>query len=99
MSSRSLTRPFFPNAPTQYNQQHQADIQRSFELFIRQVQNPGDARYTKLTLTDLQTHDSGLAPGDVFEQDGFLKITKANTPHPNGVSGTMALGAVTVSTP
>jgi len=99
MSSRNLTRPYFPRAPLQYQQAHQAEIQRAFELFIRQIQNPGDARYTTLTLTDIASSDYGLAPGDVFEQDGFLKITKSNTPHPSGVSGTMALGTVTVSTP
>ena len=99
MSSRNLTRPYFPNAPRDYEQSHQAEIQKAFEIFIRQLQNPGDERFTNLTLTALANNDSGLAPGDVFEQDGFLKITKANTPHPSGVFGTMALGTVTVSTP
>lgn len=99
MSSRQLVRPFFPGAPKEYNQAHQADIQRQFALFIRQIQNPGDSRATTLTLTNLQSgNDQGLATGDVYEKDGFLKITLANAPNVANVSGITALGTVTVTT-
>lgn len=97
MSSRGLTKLFFPNAPDTYQQGHQAEIQRSFLLFLQQLQNPGDARHTNLTLTNLQSgSDQGLAPGDVYEKDGFLKITLADKPNVAGVLGTTALGSVTV---
>lgn len=96
MSSRGLNRPFFPRAPSQYEQAHQAEIQRAFELFIRQVQNPGDARHTTLTITNLQQGDNGLSPGELFESNGFVKVTKENQPNPIGVSGTAVLGVVTV---
>ena len=96
MSSRGLNRPFFPRAPSQYEQAHQAEIQRAFELFIRQVQNPGDARHTTLTVTNLQQGDNGLSPGELFEYNGFVKVTKENQPNPIGVSGTAVLGVVTV---
>jgi len=98
MSSRELVRPFFPTAPKEYNQGHQADIQRQFALFVRQIQNPGDSRATTLTLTNLQSgSDQGLAPGDVYEKEGFLKITLANAPNVASVSGTTALGTVNVT--
>ena len=99
MSSRSLTRVFFPNAPDTYQQGHQAEVQRSFLLFLQQLQNPGDARHTNLTLTNLQSgNDQGLETGAVYEKDGFLKIALANEPNVAGVSGTTALGSVTVTT-
>lgn len=98
MSSRELVRPFFPIAPREYSQEHQADIQRQFSLFVRQIQNPGDERATTLNLTNLQSgSDQGLAVGDVYEKEGFLKITLANTPNVASVSGTTALGSVTVT--
>jgi hypothetical protein len=38
----------------------------------------------------------GYAPGDLFEYNGFVKVTKENQPNPIGVSGTAVLGVVTV---
>jgi hypothetical protein len=64
---------------------------------VRQLQNPGDERLTNLTLTALQSgSDQGLAPGDVYEKDGFLKVALADKPNVAGVLGTTALGSVTV---
>ncbi len=98
MASRSLTRLFFPDAPASYDQTHQADVQRSFLLFLQQIQNPGDARHTDLTLTDLQSgDDQGLETGAVYEKEGFLKISLANEPNLRGVSSSAAVGAVTVT--
>ena len=97
--SRLLTRPFFPNPPEEYSLAHQAELQRAIEVLIRQLQNPGDERFTKLVLTDLPTDDSGLEVGAIFDYNGYLKITHSNTPHPAGVVGTSAVGSVTVSTP
>ena len=58
--------------------------------------NPGDARHTTLTITNLQQGDNGLSPGELFESNGFVKVTKENQPNPIGVSGTAVLGVVTV---
>jgi len=97
MSSRGLTRVFFPNPTSEYDQANLAAIQEAYETLIRQIQNPGDSRATTLTLTDLQQgNDSGLEVGAVYEKDGFLKITLAYSPNPAGVSGIGVLGAVTV---
>jgi hypothetical protein len=51
-----------------------------------------------MTLTNLQTNDQGLEPGALFQQDGFVKITQANTPHVGGIASTGEVGSVTVST-
>ena len=98
MSSRSLTRLFFPNAPDTYQQSHQAEVQRSFLLFLQQLQNPGDARNTNLTLTNLQSgDDQGLETGAVYEKNGVLKISLANEPNLRGSSATGSVGSVTVT--
>ena len=96
--SRRLSRPYFPIPPEQYQQRYFTEVIRAFSVFLEQVQNPGDVRATDLTLTDLQTDESGLETGALFQQDGFVKITLINTPHARGSAGTGAVGAVTVST-
>ena len=96
--SRNLVLPFFPVAPQQYDQQYFAELVRSFSLYLNQQQNPGEGRNTFIVLTDLQTDDSGLETGALFQQDGFVKITQANTPHARGSSAAGSVGSVTVST-
>ena len=96
--SRRLSRPYFPIPPAQYQQNYFTEVIRAFSVFLEQVQNPGDVRATELTLTDLQTDDSGLETGALFQQNGFVKIALINTPHARGSSGTGAVGTVTVST-
>jgi len=100
MSSRQLTRVYFPNPPAEYQQNTIAAIQEAYETLIRQIQNPGDIRATNITLTNLQSgSDQGLEVGAVYEKQGFLKIALANEPNVLGVSATGSVGSVTVSTP
>lgn len=96
--SRNLVFPYFPLPPTGYDQQYFAELVRSFSLYLNQQQNPGEGRNTFIVLTDLQTDDSGLETGALFQQDGFVKITQANTPHARGSSAAGSVGSVTVST-
>jgi len=99
MSGRRLVLPQFPNAPENYDSRYMTEIIRSFAVFLDLFNNPGDARHTALTLTNLQENDYNLEPGAIFQQDGNLKIVVAYKPHPAGVSGTSGVGSVTVSTP
>jgi hypothetical protein len=100
MSSRQLTRVYFPNPPAEYQQDTIAAIQEAYETLIRQIQNPGDIRATNITLTTLQSgSDQGLEVGAVYEKEGFLKIALANEPNALGVAATGSVGSVTVSTP
>ncbi len=96
--SRNLILPFFAVPPTQYDQQYFANLTRSFAVYMEQQQNPGEERATRLTLTDLQTDDSGLETGALFQQGGFVKVTLGNTPHVRGSTGTGGVGTVTVTT-
>lgn len=97
MSSRRLVRPLFPDPPQQYNQQYQFELVRAFSVFLQQLQNPGDARHTNVTITDLQTNDQGLEEGALFEVDGFVKISRPFNPHLAGVGAAGSVGTATVT--
>ena len=96
--SRRLARPFFPVPPQDYDRTYFTEVIRAFSLFLQQVQHPGDARHTEMTLTNLQTHDQGLEVGALFNVDGFVKITRNNVPHPASLSATASIGSVSVTT-
>lgn len=95
--SRNLAIPYFPNAPREYNQQYISEIVRAFSVYVQQVQNPGEGRNTFSVFTNLQTDDSGLETGAIFNHGGYVKITQTNTPHARGSTGTGAVGSVTVA--
>tara|TARA_R110000772_G_scaffold57614_3_gene130324 strand:- start:32182 stop:32478 length:297 start_codon:yes stop_codon:yes gene_type:complete len=94
--SRNLSIPYFPNAPQSYNQQYAAEVVRAFSLYVQQVQNPGEGRNTFSVFTNLQTDDSSLELGAIFNHEGYVKIAEINTPHLRGSAGTGQVGAVTV---
>ena len=96
--ARNLVLPYFPLPPGEYDQRYFAELVRSFSLYLEQQQNPGEERATTITLTNLPIDDFGLETGALFQQDGFVKITRTNVPHVRGSSGTGAVGTVTVST-
>ena len=96
--SRDLILPYFAVPPREYDQNYFANLTRSFATYMQQQQNPGEERATNLTLTALQTDDSGLETGALFQQDGFVKIALINKPHVRGSSGTGGVGSVTVTT-
>ena len=88
--SRNLVLPFFPVPPEEYNQAYMIEIMRSFSVYLG------------LALTNLQTDDQGLAPGELFNYRdasgmmGFVKIAVADISNLRGNSGTGGVGAVTV---
>jgi len=97
--SRNLVRPFFPVPPVSYDQMYFEEVMRSFSVYLVNMQNPGEGRNTGLVLTNLQTDDSGLEDGGLFQQEGFVKIALLNRPHIRGQQATGSVGTVTVSTP
>ena len=98
MSTRNLPAPFFPYPPDSYDQNYFSDIVRSFSLYIEQQRNPGEARATKMTFTNLPSgNDTTLENGALFEVDGVVKISKVNRPHCASNSATSGLGLVTVT--
>ena len=71
---------------------------RTFSVFQEQINTPGESRATGLTLTNLQSDDSGLEAGAVFQHGGILRIPVTNSPFVRGSVGTSAVGSVTVTT-
>ena len=91
--------PFFPSAPKEYDSEYMTQIVRAFALYV-EIQNAGgEGRNTGLVLTNLQAHDDTLEVGALFDHDGFVKISRADRPHPRGSLGTTGLGSVTVIEP
>lgn len=95
--SRNLVLPYFPVPPTQYDRTYMAEILRSFSTYLVQNLNPGEGRHTGLVLTNLQTDDSGLENGALFQQGGYVKIALIDMPHVRGQQATGAVGTVTVT--
>jgi uncharacterized repeat protein (TIGR01451 family) len=96
--SRNLILPFFSDPPAQYSKTYFAEVLRSFATYLVNAQNPGLARATNITLTNLPSTDFGLESGTLFQQGGFVKVALINAPHPGGVSATAGVGSVTVVT-
>ena len=96
--ARLLTFLPFPNPPEQYSQEYMAQLVRTFSVFQEQSNTPGESRATGLTLTNLQSDDSGLEAGAVFQHGGILRIPVTNSPFVRGSVGTSAVGSVTVTT-
>ena len=47
---------------------------RSLGQLTTQLQNPGELRGTKITLTDLPTSETGLETGALYNDNGSVKI-------------------------
>ena len=74
------------------------EVVRAFSLYVNSVSVPGEGRNTFTVFTNLQTDDYNLETGGVFNHGGYVKISEADSPHARGVSGTSAVGTVTVTT-
>ena len=72
--SRQLVPPSFALPPDEYDPQYFNDMVRSLSQLVTQLQNPGELRATKITLTDLPTSDTGLEVGALFNDNGTIKV-------------------------
>mgnify|MGYP003109747837 FL=1 len=72
--SRELVPPQFPLAPEEYDRAYFDDMVRSLTQLVIQLQNPGELRGTKITLTDLPTSASGLESGALYNDSGTVKV-------------------------
>ena len=96
--SRRLVKPLFPLPPQEYSQNYMSEVVRSFSLFLQQIENPGDSRFTTVTITNLPTNDVGLESGTIYNPDGFARVSQLDTSAVAGTSGTMSVGSVSVTT-
>ena len=97
--SRNLVRPYFGIPPIQYQQNYFSEVIRSFSVFLEQSQNPGEGRNTTIVLTNLQEDDYQLENGTLFQQNGYVKVARQNSPHLRGSVANGAVGSVSVVTP
>ena len=72
--SRALVPPQFSLAPEEYDRAYFDDMVRSLTQLVIQLQNPGELRGTKITLTDLPTSASGLESGALYNDSGTVKV-------------------------
>ena len=90
--SRKIIRSIIPIAPPQYDASYVIQLARSLDNFIDEVRNP------LLNIPDMPNVSvvSVLEEGDVFEDQGFVKIKRANATAVTTNVGTSAVGTVTV---
>jgi len=74
MSGRELVAPQFPLPPEEYDRQYFDEMVRSLTQLVIQLQNPGEMRGTKITLTQLPTSPTGLESGALYNDSGTVKI-------------------------
>jgi hypothetical protein len=89
--------PTFLTPPASYDTGYFSALSANLNILVGQIENPGLVRADALTLTNLKTNDTELGVGDVFEVDGFLKVSRISNPHVAGNIGTGSVGSVTVS--
>ena len=95
--SRNLNLPFFPIPPEEYSNQYFVEVLRSYSTYLQNMQNPGEGRNTFTVFTALQTDDSGLEDGAVFNHGGQLRVPVAHSPYVRGSQATGEIGSVTVT--
>jgi|TARA_R100001463_G_scaffold602_3_gene2543 hypothetical protein len=90
--SRKIIRSIIPIAPPQYDATYVNQLARSLDNFIDEVRNP------LLNIPDMPNVSvvSILEEGDLFEDNGFVKIKRANATAVTTNVGTSAIGTVTV---
>lgn len=72
--SRNLARPYFPIPPAEYSAAYMSEIIRAFSVYIEQQANPGEGRFTQVTITDLPTSATGLESGTLWNDSGTVKV-------------------------
>tara|TARA_R100001015_G_C4454023_1_gene43209 strand:+ start:6 stop:233 length:228 start_codon:yes stop_codon:yes gene_type:complete len=72
--SRQLVPPTFSLPPSEYDVEYFNEMVRSLSQLVTQLQNPGEIRGTKITLTQLPTSSEGLESGSLFNDNGTIKI-------------------------
>jgi hypothetical protein len=90
-----VIRTILPVAPNDYEQNYVNQLARNLDRVIDEQRNP---------LLNIQNMPSDgvantLELGDLYEQNGFLRIVRQNDIFSGSSSATGAVGTVTVSTP
>jgi len=100
MSGDNWTNPNFGRVPQEYDKGFFDNLVRQIGVVLTQMHFPGDIEGSTIRLEGLPTSPSGLKTGQVWVDNGVLKIVFPSvTVFPSGTEATSATGIVTVSTP
>tara|TARA_R100001460_G_scaffold67326_3_gene107552 strand:+ start:90 stop:374 length:285 start_codon:yes stop_codon:yes gene_type:complete len=90
-----VIRTILPVAPNDYEQNYVNQLARNLDRVIDAQRNP------LLNIQDMPSDGvaNTLELGDLYEQNGFLRIVRQNDIFSGSSSATGAVGTVTVSTP
>lgn len=72
--SRNLPLPYLALPPAQYDQRYFSDLVQTIAVYMQQERNPGEGRFTRVTLTDLPTSSTGLETGALWNDSGTVKV-------------------------
>tara|TARA_R100000963_G_C4622359_1_gene89508 strand:- start:98 stop:394 length:297 start_codon:yes stop_codon:yes gene_type:complete len=89
--------PVLPLPPSEYDRGYMEALVRTIELYFSQSEEPGNMRASTMAATQLPTTGGQLRVGDIFEDDGTLKIVRSGDAFSGTTIGTTAVGTVTVS--
>lgn len=73
-NNNKIPSPVLPLPPLEYDTRYMDNLIRLLNFYIVQQDNPGRIRGSDLNLSALPTSATGLAPGDVWNDTGTLKI-------------------------
>ena len=93
--TRKIIRAILPVAPPQYEQAYVDQLRRTLDLFI------DEQRSATINFQGVPSSGSAntLDLGDIFADDGVLKIVRVGDVFSGSTVGTTAVGTVTVVTP
>lgn len=93
--STKIVRTILPVAPNIYDQNFVNQLARNLDRVIDEQRNP------ILNFQEVPSDSvaNTLEVGDIFEENGFLRIVRQNDIFSGSTSATAAVGTVTVSTP
>lgn len=95
---RNTPFPNFPDPRRDYDFRWASDLIRALDQMSVLLRNPGQGRFTTLTLTNLPTNDIGLENGSLWLNGNVLCVSLLNMAIPQGTQATASVGNVTVTT-
>lgn len=96
--SKDLVIPRLPRPPGEAITPHYVDqLVAALEGALDALQATRRGSFTAINLTDTPENGANLRTGDVFSDDGILKIVRTNEAFAASLVGTTGLGSVTVT--
>jgi hypothetical protein len=98
MGMQRFRAPALPLATLEYDQQQLSQLIGALRLYFTQLDSNVPLQMDGLRLLNLPTSGYNLPNGTVFRDGEYLKVVVPNIAYVEGVSGTGAVGSVTIVT-